>query len=177
MNSAYIYLQIYRLFDRSTPLPLDCGRYCNEACCKGDNETGMYLFPGEKAVFDMVCPDGWRITDSELTYRYNGKERKTPILICDGNCDRYFRPLACRIFPLTPVLDNEGHIKVIMDPRAKSVCPLANTFDKDEFDEGFVDSVKKAFILLSKNKHVYEFLKTYTEYIEDYNRFFKDLRG
>ena len=175
MNSAYIYLQIYRMFDSNTPLPTDCGSYCNEACCKGDDETGMYLFPGEKAVFDMICPDGWRITDSEFTYTYNGKTRRTPILICDGNCDRAFRPLACRIFPLTPVLDENGRIKIITDPRARGVCPLANTYMTEEFDKGFYDSVKKAFILLSKNKHVYEFLKKYTEYIEEYNRFFSKI--
>lgn len=177
MNSAYIYLQIYRLFDNNTPLPIDCGKYCKKACCKGDAETGMYLFPGEKAVYDLICPEGWNIIESDLIYTYNGKSRKTPLLTCDGNCDRYFRPLACRIFPLTPVLNKTGAVKIITDPRARGVCPLSNTFSIDEFDNGFVGAVRKAFVLLSKNKHVYEFLKRYTEYIEEYNRFFSDLKG
>ena len=31
--------------------------------------------------------------------------------MCDGTCDRYQRPLACRIFPLTPYLGKDGKIE------------------------------------------------------------------
>lgn len=171
MNSAHIYLQLYRLFDESTPLPVDCGQLCDAACCKGD-DSGMFLFPGEAAVYKLLKPEGFRIEMSDLTYDDNGIKRRTPIIFCEGNCDRYVRPLSCRIFPLTPILNDDGKIEIITDPRAKSVCPLAKTLYMDEYDDSFVKSVKKAFILLSKNKHVYAFLKEYTEYLKEFNRFF-----
>ncbi len=171
MNSAYIYLQIYRLFDNTTPLPVDCGKLCSAACCSGD-DSGMFLFPGEASVYKLLKPDGFRIELSDLEYDDNGTVKKTPIVFCEGGCDRYVRPLACRIFPLTPVLDENGEIRIITDPRAKSVCPLAKTLYLDEYNEAFINAVKKAFVLLSKNKHVYAFLKEYTKYINEFNKFF-----
>ena len=171
MNSAYIYLQLYRLFDNTTPLKVDCGKLCDAACCSGD-DSGMLLFPGEREVYKLLKPDGFRIEMSDLTYSYNGKAHKTPILFCDGKCDRYVRPLACRIFPLTPVLDGSGKIEIIIDPRAKSVCPLANTLHLDEYDEDFLRAVKNTFVLLSKNKQIRAFLEEYTGYINDFRRFF-----
>ena len=171
MNSAYVYLQLYRLFDTNTPLPVDCGKLCKSACCKGEG-SGMFLFPGEKEVYKLLNPNGFKIEMSDLEYDYNGKSYKTPILFCDGECDRYVRPLACRIFPLTPVIADDGSIEIITDPRAKSICPLAKTLHLDEYDESFVKAVKKAFVLLSKNKRVYAFLKEYTEYINEFKKFF-----
>ena len=171
MNGAYLYLQLYRLFDENTPLTIDCGGLCDAACCKGDN-SGMFLFPGEEKVFEILKPKGFRIDMSDLTYSYNGKNYKTPILFCDGNCDRYVRPLSCRIFPLTPIINENNKIEIITDPRAKSICPLAKTLYLDEYDADFVKSVKKAFVLLSKNKRVYAFLQEYTKYINEFKRFF-----
>lgn len=171
MNSAYIYLQLYRLFDNTTPLKVDCGKLCNAACCSGD-DSGMLLFPGEAEVYKLLRPAGFRIEMSDLKYSYNGRVHKTPILFCDGKCDRYVRPLSCRIFPLTPVLDDNGNIEIITDPRSKSLCPLAKTFHVDEYDGNFFRSVRNTFILLSKNKQIAAFLKEYTEYINDFRRFF-----
>lgn len=172
MNSAYVYLQIYRMFDNNTPIPADCGKLCNKACCSGD-ESGMFLFPGEREVYKLLKPDGFKIDMSDLSYESDGKVYKTPIIFCDGDCDRYVRPLACRIFPLTPILGENGRIEIIVDPRAKSVCPLAKTLYLEEYDEDFVKSVRRAFVLLSKNKYVMSFLKEYTEYINEFRRFFK----
>ncbi len=172
MNSAYIYLQLYRLFDNNTPLPIDCGKLCNSACCQGE-DSGMLLFPGEEEVYNLLKPEAMRIEETDLIYSYKDTEHKTPILFCGGKCDRYIRPLACRIFPLTPVLDDNGHIEIIIDPRAKSVCPLAKTLYIDEYDENFVKSVKKTFVLLNKNKQVHNFLVEYTKYIHEFTKFFK----
>lgn len=172
MKSAYIYLQLYRLFDTNTPLKVDCGELCQNACCHGD-DSGMLLFPGERDVYKLLKPDCFKIDTSDLSYFYDGKEYKTPIVFCQGDCDRYIRPLSCRIFPLTPILDNNGKIEIIVDPRAKSVCPLAKTLYLEEYDEDFLKAVKKAFVLLSKNKLVYSFLQEYTKYINEFRRFFK----
>lgn len=171
MKSAYVYLQLYRLFDTNTPLKIDCGELCQNVCCHGD-DSGMLLFPGEQDVYKLLNPDGFRIEMSDLIYPYNGKNYKTPILFCNGECDRYIRPLACRIFPLTPVLNDDGKIDVIVDPRAKGICPLAKTLYLDEYNENYVKAIRKAFVLLSKNKRVYSFLQEYTKYINEFKRFF-----
>ncbi len=172
MNSAYAYLQLYRMFDECTPIPTDCGKYCDKACCRGD-DCGMYLFPGEKKVFEMLKPDWSELSISDLEYNFEGKTKKTPIIFCDGNCDRFQRPLACRIFPLTPYLDKNGKLNVIVDPRARSICPLTYELDVSDYDKKFVKNIKKAFILLSKNKEIYAFLNTYSRQLDEYMKFFK----
>ena len=51
MHISEIYKSIYRYWDDTTPLYGDCGKLCGKACCESDetdeDETGMYLFPGE----------------------------------------------------------------------------------------------------------------------------------
>lgn len=173
MNIAYIYLQIYRLFDKTTPLRFNCGKLCDSACCKGD-ESGMYLFPGEKNVFGLLKCDWAKIESSDFTYEYAGKVKNVPILMCNGSCNRYERPLACRIFPLTPHLDKEGNLEVIMDPRAKSVCPIAKELSPDELMPEFTKRVKKAFLPLIGNAEFVEFMKKYSEYLDEYQKFFKE---
>lgn len=170
MNSAYLYLQLYRLFDGITPLPVDCGGLCDKSCCRGD-DGGMYLFPGEERVYKLLNPDWIRIEDSDFTYKFNGEEKAVKIAFCKGECDRYQRPLACRIFPLTPYY-KDGKLTVITDPRSKSVCPLGKALDLSDYDRRFVRNVKNSFVLLSKNAEFRAFLAEYTEYIDDIGRFF-----
>ena len=62
------------------------------------------------------------------------------MLLCEGQCDRRTRPLACRIFPLLPVV-RDGEIKVATDQRAKAVCPLARQ-GKSAMDPMFVEGVR-----------------------------------
>lgn len=171
MNAAYVYLQLYRLFDNVTPIKGDCGKLCRKACCSGD-DAGMYLFPGEKKVYELLNPKWAKIELSEFTYSFNGKTKKVPIIFCDGKCDRFQRPLACRIFPLTPYL-KDGKLEIIIDPRAKSVCPLTVDTKISDFDADFIKNIKKVFGVLMTNKEFYTFMQTYSEYIEEYFKFFK----
>lgn len=173
MNIAYIYLQIYRLFDNVTPLKADCGGLCDAACCRGD-DAGMYLFPGEEKVYRLLKPKWVKIEKSDFTYEYKSQKKNVPILICPGTCDRYQRPLACRIFPLTPYVGKNGRLEIIIDPRAKSVCPLSHELSVDEFDRQFLINVKKAFILLMKNSEIKEYMVRYSEYIDEYKKFYKE---
>lgn len=172
MNTAYVYLQLYKLFDDITPIKADCGKLCNCACCKGD-DSGMYLFPGEKKVYELINPSWIRIEQSDFYYTCEGKKRNVPIAMCNGKCDRFQRPLACRIFPLTPYLEN-GELKIITDPRAKSVCPMAKVMKKDEYSPEFVRNVERTFKLLMKNKVFRDFMNSYSEYLSEYLRFFPD---
>ena len=70
MNVEYIYLQLYRLFDNSTPLKADCGKLCGKSCCKGD-DGGMYLFPGEEKVFGLLNPDWTKIEKGQKYIKKN----------------------------------------------------------------------------------------------------------
>lgn len=171
MNTAYIYLQLYRLFDDITPIPADCGQLCGKCCCKGD-DSGMFLFPGESSVYKLLNPEWIRIENSDLTYVHKGKKYNTEIAMCSGSCDRYQRPLACRIFPLTPYLNKDNKLEIIIDPRAKGICPLAKHFFLDVFDSKFIRNVERSFNLLLKNKHFVDFMRVYSDYIDDFRRFF-----
>ncbi len=172
MNSAYIYLQLYRFFDGCTPLKADCGNLCRGACCQGGTDDGMYLFPGESAVFKLLKPDWAKIEKSDFSYSFDGRQIAVPFLSCRGECDRYERPLACRIFPLTPYITHEGELRIITDPRAKGICPLAKLDDWSYLDSGFISNVEKTFKLLSCNRQVKAFLSSYSRMLDDYLRFF-----
>ncbi len=171
MNTAYIYLQLYRLFDEVTPVPVDCGQLCSRACCRGD-DSGMFLFPGEKEVFELLNPNWIRIEKTDFNYTYDNKRYNTPIAMCSGTCDRYQRPLACRIFPLAPHLNKDGRIEIIIDPRGKGICPMAKAFHIEDFDSAFVRNVKRTFTLLAKNKQFYSFLKEFSKYLDEFERFY-----
>ena len=106
-----------------TPLHKDCGIACGAACCAcdEDGQGGMLLFPGEEALYDPL-PQGYAIVPDDAVMP------GMRLLTCDGACDRALRPLACRMFPLTPVLvESEGgeQLRVRVDPRAFAVCPLS----------------------------------------------------
>lgn len=172
MNTAYVYLQLYKLFDDITPLKIDCGKLCGGACCKGD-DSGMYLFPGEKKVFDLLSPDWVTVESSDFYYTSGGIKKNVPIAMCKGECDRFQRPLACRIFPLTPYVGADGKLQIITDPRAKSVCPLSKAMRKDEYNAKFVKNIERAFTLLMKNKSFADFMTEYSAYLDEFLKFHK----
>lgn len=105
------------LLENATPLKGDCGRLCRAACCAGDEETGMLLFPGEEALYEG-CSFG-RVVPA----RYSLSGRPALLFVCRGACPRQDRPLACRLFPLRIRLTRQGP-ELGMDPRSAGVCPL-----------------------------------------------------
>ncbi len=172
MNTAYVYLQLYKLFDNITPIRADCGKLCGKACCRG-KDSGMYLFPGEKKVFDLLTPDWIKTADTDFKYTYNNQEKTLPIAFCSGRCDRFERPLACRIFPLTPHLDTNRRLEIIIDPRARAVCPLTHGLSLEEYDPRFIRNIYKVFSLLMKNSEFRGFMDVYSAYLDDFRKFFK----
>lgn len=109
------------LLETVTPLQRDCGLACAAACCRpdADGQGGMLLFPGEEALY-TPAPDWAAVTDSGI----KALGRPLLFLTCDGHCPRSNRPLACRIFPLTPLAEEGGGVTVALDVRAWPVCPL-----------------------------------------------------
>lgn len=135
-----LYKEASRIIGDKTPLRKDCGEVCGGACCKGDTETGMLLFPFEESTLTVREKEGVRLA------------------VCKGSCNRDERPLSCRIFPFFPYVTAEGKIRVIPDIRGVNVCPLISHFDDVRFDRGFLWRVKKVGRLLYADDACREFL-------------------
>ncbi len=63
-------------------------------------------------------------------------------------------------------------MQVIVDPRAKPMCPLAKVWELDDFEPQFITNVERTFRLLSKNREFYAFMQEYTKYIREFCKFF-----
>jgi hypothetical protein len=153
MNPADIYKRAYRMLESVTPLAADCGDACGKACCEGDEDTGMYLFPYEEVMLGDA--DFLNIVKSDFEYK---KGVLVPLALCTPPCDRKLRPLACRIFPLFPYITPQGDLKIIMDPRGRAVCPLARRLRPNDLDARFVKRVENIFKFLVRFEEIETYL-------------------
>ena len=138
------------LLETVTPLKRDCGRLCGARCCaplEGE-ETGMLLFPGEEEAY--LEKESWTVRETGAGL----------LAVCPGTCDRNERPLACRIFPLLPVV-RDGTIKTAADQRARAVCPLLRQGIRGT-DPAFRDAVREAGRILAEDPEQREFLEMLT---------------
>lgn len=149
-----MYSEIFKILGELTPLKADCGRLCGCACCKGDENTGMRLFPFEETTLDV------KEVDSGVR-----------LAVCNGTCKREDRPLACRIFPFFPTVDEKGRVFVEADSRALRLCPLISHSDEIVFDKRFFKALKKVGKILAKDEACLEFLRESTEEIDTYRDF------
>lgn len=150
-----LYEKVFSVLGDLTPLRVDCGQLCKGACCKGDKEVGMHLFPFEESCLQVT----------------ENKENGVRLAVCDGTCDRTKRPLSCRIFPFFPTVDDSGKVYVEADMRAYRLCPLVSHIDEVEFDKRFLKALKKAGKLLAKDKECLEFMRGVTAEIDTYKAF------
>ena len=139
-----------------TPLKKDCGRVCGARCCRPleGEETGMLLFPGEAEAY--ADREGWTVRHAA----------QGDIVVCPGTCDREDRPLSCRLFPLLPLIGDDGGIRVVTDLRARAVCPLARQ-GKNALDPAFIDAVREAGELLVQSEEQAMFLDVLEEEQEE----------
>lgn len=154
MKKENVLESCYSLLRNVTPLDYDCGKLCQGKCCKGDDKTGMLLFPGEENLIDKSM---------EIVVVDGGHK----IAVCKGECDRNKRPLACRIYPIFPVIkqDSNGeYIETVFDSRAD--CPL--TSGEFKITRSFVKAVKRVgkFLLLNEETEIY--YRALSEEIEEY---------
>lgn len=149
-KKAELYAKCRKILGSLTPLKADCGVLCGKACCKGDERTGMLLFPDEQTKLSVTECEAGRLA------------------VCDGTCDRETRPLACMIFPFFPTVADNGEIFAEIDSRAYSVCPIAANCDDVLFDEQFIRAVKKCGEILSQDEECLEFMVEVTEDIDLY---------
>ena len=97
----------------------------------------MWLYPGEEELF--TDKEGFALCEAEGNHGQ-------PMVICSGECDRRERPLACRIFPLFPLVTEEDgrvNIEVIMDP----------------IDPSFARAVRRAAMYLVRDEEIKEYMK------------------
>lgn len=150
-------LRARELLGDRTPLNTDCGALCSAACCQPDEDGqgGVHLFPGEET---LLADASWGRIESDAF---------APMLVCDQMCDRNRRPLACRIFPLTPWQNEEGKWTVRMDARARAMCPLVRSGTKG-LDPEFVKAVRKAIRLIAADPEGEAFLKRWMDLENQY---------
>lgn len=138
MKKEEVILKCYKILENETPLNFDCGKICNGKCCKGDENTGMLLFPGEENLIDE---------NMKIKVSKNGDK----IAVCNGNCNRNKRPLSCRIYPFFPLIKefkDRKRVKIIFDLRAD--CPLVK--GKYEYNKEFLRRLKRVGRTLLNNK-------------------------
>ncbi len=152
MKKENVLKSCYSVLRRTTPLDFDCGKICNGKCCKGDEKTGMLLFPGEEKLIDPEI----NVIETE-----SGDK----LAVCNGTCNRNRRPLSCRIYPLFPVVTEERKVKVCFDYRAD--CPLMG--NKYEFSRRFIKAVRRVGKYLLLNNETKEF---YLELSADCNEYY-----
>lgn len=142
----YTIRKAWQILDDATPFDRDCGKACGARCCKGDEHSGMLLLNGERELLKELGADFLTFGETEDGDTY---------AVCNGKCDRKLRPFACRIYPLfaLPFIDEDGDLvslRLIKDPRAESVCPIAAADVKVNFE--FERAVKRAVRMLLSNE-------------------------
>ncbi len=80
----------------------------------------MLLLPGEESL--LLAAPAIAVFSPEPSFPAFGPAL---LYICPDTCDRDFRPLACRIFPLAPRRIKGGGFRAQMDARGRPVCPLS----------------------------------------------------
>ena len=138
-----------------TPLYKDCGLVCDKACCKGDDKTGMLLFPNEETTLKVIEENGNRLC------------------VCGGRCNRADRPLSCMIFPFFPYVNENGKIEAVLDSRGAGVCPLVSLQDEVMFNKAFIRRVRKLGKFLKQDDECRKFLYETSREIDKLNLFIK----
>ncbi len=144
------------LLERSAPLGcFDCGKLCGGLCCKGDENTGMWLFPGEEDLY---------IGNLDFTVKETDGNQGHKMIICNGTCNRKERPLACRIYPFYPKIDGD-RVRVIRDLRGFSTCPVIKTQMKP--DPEFLRNLRKAARYLIRDEEIKNYILNVQKEIEE----------
>jgi hypothetical protein len=160
MDCKAFYQELYRLLGGAQPLGFDCGRLCGAACCS-PKLPGMYLFPGEEALFTGL--PGFVLSQTEMP-GYG----PVWLLSCTGTCNRELRPLSCRIFPLAPKVSGSA-VRARLDPRGRPVCPLC-VQPVSALSARFVTTAETAFAMLLAAPETAGFLSALSARIDEYEQ-------
>jgi len=166
LNKRLLYKKAYAILNNVSPLKFDCGVLCNGACCKGEKNTGMYLYPGEEIMYESN-PGLLKISKINFSDEY---AKDILHAVCNGKCERSFRPLACRIFPLVPYISADGSLTIREDLRAFNLCPLIGQSKNQSFNMLFQRKVVNAFRLLINDEDIKLFIKYISSEINLYEK-------
>lgn len=165
MNQLECIIKAREQLERAAPLGLyDCGKICSAACCKGDENTGMWLFPGEEKLFENNTDFQIKATEGNFGY---------PMVVCSGKCNRQQRPISCRIYPFFFYI--EKNVRVIKDIRAINSCPLVNL--NIEPDKKFLRSMRKAAKYLIRDEEIFEYIKNLQNELDEIVAFNEKIKG
>ena len=161
---ARTYRAIYRLLDRVSPVPFDCGIICGSACCTAadyDDELGIMLLPGEEKVHSRDAD--WLKWESLSTDYYEfppSWQGKVYFVRCKTppHCPRELRPIQCRMFPLAPHIDKDGELVMIYnDTDLPYCCPMIE--DETELDPDFVRATYTVWKHLIRDPLIYDLVR------------------
>lgn len=158
------YRAIYRLLNRVSPVPFDCGQICGAACCTAadfDDELGILLLPGEEKIHDRRAD--WMTWNTLRTDEYEFPESwrgsayfvrcKTP-----PHCHREMRPIQCRTFPLMPIITDDGELELIYnDTELPYCCPMIE--EETELDPRFVKATYTVWKHLIRDPLIYDLVR------------------
>lgn len=159
LNNTYLIKKAYEMLERVTPLSYDCGKLCNGLCCKGDGNTGMWMFPYEEEILKDI--DGFEIKECDGNMGYK-------MVVCKGECDRKTRPLACRIYPYFPMItDDEFDVRA--DIRGITGCPIL--YKNIRPDYAFIRQVRKVARLFDRDETLREYIKNINNLLDEIEDF------
>ena len=157
-----LYEKAYKQLNGVNILKFDCGRLCDKRCCRSgfceNSNSGMQLLPGEADYIRWRA--GFEIAENE-----NGI-----FLLCDGNCERDFRPFACRIFPFyVKITQDKGRIRISLPPdiRARGFCPIISKGSFLRKNIKFARAAKRAVKILIKDEEIKKELIALCAFIDD----------
>ncbi len=152
-----IIIKAYEYLNDVTPLNINCGSFCNSKCCKGNDNDGMLLFPGEKVLFD---------SNKNFVVYFDDTYNEFAVR-CNGQCNRDERPLACRIFPYMIYKNKNSKTTVAPDIRAIGFCPLLDK--KYRINKKFLRALRITSKILNDDVEISLFLEKITEILTDFN--------
>lgn len=158
------YRAIYRLLDRVSPVPFDCGMICGAACCTaiGEEDMGIYLLPGEEKIHDRHAD--WLTWNTQSTEEYFFPEswRGNVHWVCCNeppHCPREMRPIQCRTFPLAPHLTEDDELIMVWnDDELPYICPMIE--DEVELDPDFIKATHTVWKHLIRDPLIYDLVKS-----------------
>lgn len=160
-----------RILEHVTPLAFDCGTLCGHKCCIDfEPDVGVYLIPGELALFDGS--EDWLTFDHHPTDAYEfapsweAKYQTVPFMKCHSLCRREGRPFECRTYPLVPFLHEDGQIEMRYSPFAKGVCPLTERYSLAQLQPAFVEAAHQAWSLLMQDPEMLDHVRYLTEQLK-----------
>ena len=160
-----VYRKVYELTDSISPIESDCGRICAMACCRreafdGDDESYIYLLPGEERVYGDP-PEGLKLTvmdAKEHDFPASWGDKVT-VASCEGpeRCNRAFRPVQCRTYPLAPHINKKRELELIYsDIKTPYTCPLI--YEKTQLTDDFIENTYEAWQILTEYEAIREFV-------------------